>query len=66
MGGERFIVQEEIFDEFMERVVSIVKQMRQGPPLGDDMVDCGAICMPGLAEKVRFSFIHHTELWFLD
>lgn len=22
--------------------------MRQGPPLGEDIVDCGAMCMPGV------------------
>ena len=26
--------------------------MRQGPALGGGPIDCGAMCMPGLAEKV--------------
>ena len=53
MGGERFIVQESVFETFVERIVAIIRQMRQGPPLGDQLVDCGAICMPGLREKVH-------------
>lgn len=53
MGGERFIVHEAVFDEFVKRVVSIVEQIRQGPPLGNADIDCGAICMPGLVEKVN-------------
>ena len=53
MGGERFIIHESIFDKFVEKIVSIVKQIRLGAPLGDAPVDCGAICMPGLAEKVN-------------
>ena len=34
------------------QVVDKVKKMRQGAPLGGGVVDCGAMCMPGLAEKV--------------
>eukprot|EP00210_Caulerpa_lentillifera_P007017 g6711.t1 len=53
MGGERFIVHEAVYEKFVERTVSVVKQIRQGPPLGANPVDCGAICMPGLAQKVH-------------
>ncbi len=52
-GAERFIVQEPVYDDFVSRVVAIATQLRQGPALGEGMVDCGAMCMPGLAEKVH-------------
>lgn len=52
-GAERFIVQEGVYDDFVARVTAVAKQLRQGPALGDGMVDCGAMCMPGLAEKVH-------------
>lgn len=52
MGGERFIVQSKVYKEFVERVVRITKQLKQGPVLGGAFVDCGAICLPGLPEKV--------------
>ncbi len=32
--------------------MEVAKQLRQGHALGDRPVDCGAMCMPGLAEKV--------------
>lgn len=37
---------------FVSSVVEVSKQLRQGHALGDRPVDCGAMCMPGLAEKV--------------
>lgn len=37
---------------YLLQVVEKVKKMRQGPALGQGVVDCGAMCMPGLAEKV--------------
>lgn len=52
MGGERFLVQDDVYQEFIDRVVSIVRRIRQGPPLGPNPIDCGAICMGGLAQKV--------------
>ena len=33
-------------------MVQVAKQLRQGHALGGRPVDCGAMCMPGLAEKV--------------
>lgn len=53
VGAERFIVQSSIYDKFLERLVSIIEQMKQGPPLAGSVVDTGAICLPGLPEKVR-------------
>jgi len=52
-GGERFFVHAKIYDKFVAAVTSIVGQMRQGHALGEDTVDCGAMCMPGLAQKVE-------------
>ena len=37
---------------FVSSVVEVAKQLRQGHALGGRPVDCGAMCMPGLAEKV--------------
>ncbi len=47
-GGERFFVHQKILDRYCSQVVSVVKSMRQGPPLGSGTVDCGAMCMPGV------------------
>ncbi|KXZ42649.1 hypothetical protein GPECTOR_127g527 [Gonium pectorale] len=52
-GGERFFVHDKIYDKFLEQVAPLVRNLRQGNPLGDEPVDCGAMCMPGLAEKVH-------------
>lgn len=51
-GAERFFVQEGIYDAFVQQVVGTTARMRQGPTVGGGTVDCGAMCMPGLAEKV--------------
>lgn len=44
-GPERFFVYEKVFDEFCDGVVKIVRELKVGSSLGDDFVDCGAICM---------------------
>ncbi|KAL3154777.1 hypothetical protein ABBQ38_011323 [Trebouxia sp. C0009 RCD-2024] len=51
-GAERFFVQEGVYDAFVQQVVDTTARMRQGPAVGGGTVDCGAMCMPGLAEKV--------------
>lgn len=51
-GAERFFVQEAVYDDFVNQVAQVTKRMRQGPALGGGTIDCGAMCMPGLAEKV--------------
>ena len=51
-GAERFFVQEGVYDPFVQQVVDTTAQMRQGPAVGGATVDCGAMCMPGLAQKV--------------
>lgn len=52
-GAERFIVHEKVADEFVRRSAETVASMRQGPASGDALVDCGSLCLPGLAEKVQ-------------
>lgn len=47
------MVQEGIYDRFVEAVVSQCKQMRVGAALGDEFVDCGALCMPGHSKHVQ-------------
>ena len=51
-GAERFFVQEAVYDTFVRQVADLTSKIRQGPAVGGGTVDCGAMCMPGLAEKV--------------
>ena len=51
-GAERFFVQAAVYDSFVSQVADITNGMRQGHALGASPVDCGSMCMPGLAEKV--------------
>jgi len=46
VGVERVYVFDAIYDEFVARVVAKTKALRQGAPLGDRVVDCGAMTMP--------------------
>ena len=52
-GAERFFVHKSIFDEFCNRAAAVASRIHQGHALGPKHVDCGAMCMPGLAEKVH-------------
>jgi hypothetical protein len=52
-GAERFIVQRAVYPAFVRQVVDVVRRLRQGPPLGGETVDCGAMCLPGLAQSVE-------------
>jgi len=45
-GPERFIVYDKVYESFCEEVATLVKNMRQGPPLSSDLVDCGACVHP--------------------
>jgi len=45
-GPERFIVYDKVYDSFCEHVTSLVKTLRQAPPLSGDFVDCGACVHP--------------------
>ena len=52
-GAERFLVQAGVVDDFARRAAAAARAMVQGPPLSSPSgVDCGAMCMPGAAEKV--------------
>ena len=44
-GPERFFVYEKVHDEFCDKVVKVVNNMKTGVSLEDPTVDCGAICM---------------------
>jgi acyl-CoA reductase-like NAD-dependent aldehyde dehydrogenase len=46
VGVERIYVFDAVYDEFVARVVAKTKALRQGAPLGDRVVDCGAMTMP--------------------
>jgi len=37
----------QVHDKFAAKAAAVVSKMRQGPALGDEPVDCGAMCMPG-------------------
>jgi hypothetical protein len=45
----------QVYEEFLRRATAVVGQLRQGPAVGGagGAVDLGAMCMPGLAEKVQ-------------
>ena len=45
-------MQASVYERFVDAAVGVARQLRQGPALGNSPVDCGAMCMPGLAEKV--------------
>jgi len=45
-GIERVILYDRVHDEFVEKVVRVVSQLRQGPPLGPQPVDVGAMVTP--------------------
>lgn len=47
LAAERLFVFEGIYDAFVERVRNEVAGLRQGEPLGDSLVDVGAMTMPG-------------------
>ncbi len=53
MAAERFIVQEGIYVAFVGRVVELVRALRQGPPLGPERVDVGAMATPMQLEIVE-------------
>eukprot|EP00429_Kryptoperidinium_foliaceum_P008576 CAMPEP_0176024844 /NCGR_PEP_ID=MMETSP0120_2-20121206/12146_1 /TAXON_ID=160619 /ORGANISM="Kryptoperidinium foliaceum, Strain CCMP 1326" /LENGTH=635 /DNA_ID=CAMNT_0017358025 /DNA_START=1 /DNA_END=1908 /DNA_ORIENTATION=- len=52
-GPERFIVYDKVYDTFCESVSALVKTMRQGPPLSDEYVDCGACVHPPSLENYQ-------------
>ena len=52
-GAERFLVHTRVYTQFVEQVSATCRKMRQGPTLTAEVVDAGAMCMPGLAERVH-------------
>jgi acyl-CoA reductase-like NAD-dependent aldehyde dehydrogenase len=47
LAAERVIVFDHVHDAFVEKVVEAASRLRQGPPLCGDVVDVGAMTMPG-------------------
>ena len=46
VGAERLYVFDEVYDDFVELMQSRVSKLRQGSPLGSELVDLGATTMP--------------------
>ncbi|HEY8378213.1 MAG TPA: aldehyde dehydrogenase family protein [Nannocystis sp.] len=53
MAAERIYVFDEVYDEFVAAITAIVKELRQGPPLGGELVDVGAMTMPAQVDIVE-------------
>eukprot|EP00808_Paulinella_micropora_P018777 g75266.t1 len=51
ISSERFYVQEEVYDQFVQRVTDVVKNFRQGVSKEGTMCDVGAITMPAQRQK---------------
>src|SRR5690606_26291588 len=52
IATERVLVHEKIYERFVARVVEVVGQMRQGPPL-ESTVDIGAIVSPAQLDRIE-------------
>jgi len=53
VGVERIYVFDSVYDEFVSRVAEKARGLRQGVPLGDRVVDCGAMTMPRQLEIIE-------------
>ncbi len=53
LATERLYVFDAVHDAFVQRVVAIAKELRQGPPLAGPLVDVGAMTMPGQLDIVE-------------
>ena len=53
VGAERLYVAEAIYDAFVAEVVRRAAALRQGPPLGPEPVDLGAMTMPRQLEIIQ-------------
>ncbi len=53
VGAERIYVFDEVYDDFVARMTERVAALRQGPPLGATLVDCGAMTMPGQLDIIQ-------------
>jgi acyl-CoA reductase-like NAD-dependent aldehyde dehydrogenase len=52
-GIERMFVYESVYEELLDTALREVKKLRQGPPLGEKAVDCGAMVMPGQLKIIQ-------------
>jgi acyl-CoA reductase-like NAD-dependent aldehyde dehydrogenase len=52
-GAERFVVQRAVAPAFVAACAAAVGRIRAGPASGEAPVDYGALCLPGLADKVQ-------------
>jgi acyl-CoA reductase-like NAD-dependent aldehyde dehydrogenase len=52
-GIERIYAYEGVYEAFCAAALANVRQLRQGPPLGDAPVDCGAMVMPAQLSIVQ-------------
>lgn len=43
----------QVYDQFVARVTELTKKLRQGPVLGKETVDCGAMVMPAQLDIVQ-------------
>lgn len=53
IGVERVFVYEKVYDTFVARVTELASNLRQGPVLGGETVDCGAMVMPAQLDIVQ-------------
>ena len=53
LAAERIYVFDAVYDEFVGRVVELASKLRQGAPLMGQVVDVGAMTMPGQVDIVQ-------------
>ncbi|KAG0335237.1 Meiotic Sister-Chromatid recombination aldehyde dehydrogenase [Podila humilis] len=53
IGLERIIVHESLHDKLIEMVGSRIKQLKQGPPLEIENIDCGSMTMSGRSDALE-------------
>jgi acyl-CoA reductase-like NAD-dependent aldehyde dehydrogenase len=46
VASERLLVHEKVASRFEAIITQLAGSLRQGPPLGGELVDCGAMCTP--------------------
>jgi acyl-CoA reductase-like NAD-dependent aldehyde dehydrogenase len=53
VGVERIYVSDRVHDQFVQAMTARVQALRQGPPLAAELVDCGAMTMPGQLQIIQ-------------
>ncbi|KAG0341552.1 Meiotic Sister-Chromatid recombination aldehyde dehydrogenase [Podila horticola] len=53
IGLERIIVHESLHDKLVEMTSSRIKQLKQGPPLEVENIDCGSMTMSGRSDALE-------------